>query len=80
LPPRCQAAADVALLRCCHCRSLGAAATTLPLSRCALLLCFVLPPLPLMLLPPPHHHHAAADVTLTLVDCYFSTIQYLCRY
>ena len=45
------AAADVALLRCRHRRSLRAAATALPTSRCAPPPRFVLPPLPLTLLP-----------------------------
>jgi hypothetical protein len=75
LPPRRrQAAANVALSRCRHRRSLHTAATTLPLSRCAPPPCFALPPPPLTLPPPPHRRHAAANVTLALVDCYFSTI------
>ncbi len=67
LPPRrCQATADVALLRCRHRRSLRAAATALPPSRCAPPLRFVLPPPPLMLpfdaSPPPccRRHRAVA--------------------
>jgi hypothetical protein len=74
LLPRClQAATNIALLHCRHRCSLRTAATALPLSRCALPLCFALPPPPLKLLPPPHRRHAAADVTLALlVDCYNS--------
>ncbi len=61
---RRQAAAKVALSRCCHRRSLHAAATPLSPPR------FAQPPPPLTLLPPPHRCHAAADVTLAFVDCY----------
>ena len=48
-PPPChrQAAADVALSRCRHRRSLSAAATALPPSRCAPPLRFALPPPPI---------------------------------
>jgi hypothetical protein len=74
LPRRRQAAAKVALLRCSHRHSLRAAATALPLSRCAPPPCFALPPPPLTLPLPPHCRHAAADVTLAHVDCYFSTV------
>jgi hypothetical protein len=54
LPPlrhRRQAAANVALLRCCHRRCIRAAATALPPSRCAPPPRFTLPPPPLTLPP-----------------------------
>jgi hypothetical protein len=64
LPPRRrQAAADVVLLRCRHRRSLRAAATALPPSRCAPPPRFALPPPPLTL--PSHRRQAAANVALS---------------
>jgi hypothetical protein len=76
LPRRRQAAANVALLRCCHRRTLHAAATALPPLGCVQPPCFALPPPPLTLPPLPQRRHAAANVTLALVDCYIS-VQYL---
>jgi hypothetical protein len=71
-PRHCQAAADVALLRCRHRHSLRAAATVLPPLRCAPPPRFPLLPPPLTLPPPPRSRHAAANVALALVDCYIS--------
>jgi hypothetical protein len=66
-PPCCrQASADVALSRCRHRRSIRAAATALPPSRCALPPRFALPPPPRFALPPPPcRRQAAADVALS---------------
>jgi hypothetical protein len=65
LPPRCrrhQAATDVTLSRCRHHRSIRAAATALPPSRCAPPPRFALLPPPLTL--PPRRRQASADVAL----------------
>ncbi len=51
--------------RCRHRRSIRAAATALPPSRCAPPPCFAMPPPPLMLPPPPCHRQASADVALS---------------
>ena len=67
LQRRQHATADVAVLRCCHRRSLCAAATALPPSRCVPSPCFALPPPSLTLPPPPCRRHASAQpVLLTL--------------
>jgi hypothetical protein len=55
---------DVALSRCRHRRSIRAAVTVQPPSRCTLPPCFALPPPPLTLPPPLCRRHAAADVAL----------------
>ncbi len=84
LPPhRRQAAANVALSRCRHRRSIRAAATVLPPLRCAPSLRFALPPLPLtppccrrrraVALPPPQQpprccHRAAAVALCAAVE------------
>jgi hypothetical protein len=89
LPRRRQASANVALSRCRHRRSLRAAATALPSSRCAPPPRFVLPPPPLtlplpllprcrrhaaMLLQPPHYCRRPAAA---LPTASFSVVIYL---
>jgi hypothetical protein len=59
------AAANVALSCCRHRRSLHAAATALPPSRCAPPPRFALPPPPLPLPLPPRRRQAAADAALS---------------
>jgi hypothetical protein len=65
-PPPCrrQASPDVALSRCRYRRSIRAAATALPPSRCAPPPRFALPPPPLTLPPPLCRRHDSADVAL----------------
>ncbi len=73
------AAANVVLLRCCHCRSICAAATALPPLRCALPPRFTLLPPPLTLpccrrrrdvaLPPPPKHPRCCHRTATVALC-----------
>jgi hypothetical protein len=62
LPRRRQATADVALSRCRHCRSLRAAATALPPSRCA-------PPPRFTTLPLTSRWRAAANANIALLRC-----------
>jgi hypothetical protein len=62
--PHRQAAANVALSRCRNHRSLRAAATVLPLSRCAPSPRFALPPPPLTLPLPPRRRQTSAVVAL----------------
>ena len=56
-------------VRCCHCRSIRAAATMLLPLRCAPPPHFALPPPTLTLPPPPCHRQASANVALR---CIFS--------
>ncbi len=73
------AAADVALSRCHHRRSLHAAATALPPLRCAPLRRFKLPPPPLtppcchqrraIALPPPPKHPRCCNCAAAIVLC-----------